>query len=275
MMPYKRPAADKSGVPVYQPNATTYQQLMQLQQPFVPVSCEYSVTPSSAPATSTASSPTDDPQTVTVTAATPQAPHVSKESEMNPPASTQATVPSIPTQAIPDPAALAKEVAQQNYAKAVKLAAVNQSLAVTNQLNHLNPLNYTGVALNKQTMSLPPPALAANRYPTFPIGLGAAGLGLSLNPYSAALPQANYLNLARPPAQLVNPYALIRGPYATATTGPQLLAQGAQYLSAQYPVSVASTAITSVPTTTNLAAAVAQNNNNNVVLPPYKKLKTT
>ncbi|XP_044267109.1 muscleblind-like protein 1 isoform X7 [Tribolium madens] len=39
MMPYKRPAADKSGVPVYQPNATTYQQLMQLQQPFVPVSC--------------------------------------------------------------------------------------------------------------------------------------------------------------------------------------------------------------------------------------------
>lgn len=39
MVPYKRPAADKSGMPVYQPNATTYQQLMQLQQPpFVPVS---------------------------------------------------------------------------------------------------------------------------------------------------------------------------------------------------------------------------------------------
>lgn len=38
MMPYKRPAADKSGMPVYQPGATTYQQLMQLQQPFVPVS---------------------------------------------------------------------------------------------------------------------------------------------------------------------------------------------------------------------------------------------
>ncbi|XP_045510907.1 muscleblind-like protein isoform X5 [Colias croceus] len=38
VMPYKRPAADKAGMPVYQP-ATTYQQLMQLQQPFVPVSC--------------------------------------------------------------------------------------------------------------------------------------------------------------------------------------------------------------------------------------------
>ncbi|XP_077292196.1 splicing regulator muscleblind isoform X4 [Arctopsyche grandis] len=38
MVPFKRAAADKSGMPVYQP-ATTYQQLMQLQQPFVPVSC--------------------------------------------------------------------------------------------------------------------------------------------------------------------------------------------------------------------------------------------
>uniref|UniRef100_A0A336M1F7 CSON009785 protein n=1 Tax=Culicoides sonorensis TaxID=179676 RepID=A0A336M1F7_CULSO len=38
MVPFKRPAADKSGIPVYQPGATTYQQLMQLQQPFVPVS---------------------------------------------------------------------------------------------------------------------------------------------------------------------------------------------------------------------------------------------
>ncbi|XP_050675551.1 protein muscleblind isoform X2 [Leptidea sinapis] len=37
VVPYKRPAADKAGMPVYQP-ATTYQQLMQLQQPFVPVS---------------------------------------------------------------------------------------------------------------------------------------------------------------------------------------------------------------------------------------------
>ncbi|XP_017872766.1 PREDICTED: uncharacterized protein LOC108620371, partial [Drosophila arizonae] len=38
MVPFKRPAAEKSGIPVYQPGATTYQQLM---QPYVPVSCEY------------------------------------------------------------------------------------------------------------------------------------------------------------------------------------------------------------------------------------------
>ncbi|EDS34837.1 homeobox protein abdominal-A [Culex quinquefasciatus] len=48
MVPYKRTAADKSGIPVYQPGATTYQQLMQLQQPFVPVSCEYPTPSSSA-----------------------------------------------------------------------------------------------------------------------------------------------------------------------------------------------------------------------------------
>uniref|UniRef100_A0A182UDE8 Muscleblind-like CCCH zinc finger domain-containing protein n=1 Tax=Anopheles melas TaxID=34690 RepID=A0A182UDE8_9DIPT len=40
MVPFKRSAGEKSGIPVYQPGAT-YQQLMQLQQPFVPVSCEY------------------------------------------------------------------------------------------------------------------------------------------------------------------------------------------------------------------------------------------
>lgn len=40
MMPFKRAAGDKSGVPVYQPNAAAYQQLL---QPFVPVSCEYQI----------------------------------------------------------------------------------------------------------------------------------------------------------------------------------------------------------------------------------------
>lgn len=44
MVPYKRAAGDKSGVPVYQPSATAYQQLL---QPFVPVSCEYRAPPPS------------------------------------------------------------------------------------------------------------------------------------------------------------------------------------------------------------------------------------
>lgn len=57
-VPFKRPAADKSGIPVYQPG-TTYQQLMQLQQPYVPVSCEY---PSPSPSTATT---TANPQSST------------------------------------------------------------------------------------------------------------------------------------------------------------------------------------------------------------------
>uniref|UniRef100_A0A182JAS7 Uncharacterized protein n=1 Tax=Anopheles atroparvus TaxID=41427 RepID=A0A182JAS7_ANOAO len=49
MVPFKRSAGEKSGIPVYQPGAT-YQQLMQLQQPFVPVSCEYPSTSTSVSA---------------------------------------------------------------------------------------------------------------------------------------------------------------------------------------------------------------------------------
>lgn len=277
MMPYKRPAAEKSGVPVYQPNATTYQQLMQLQhQPFVPVSCEYTASPAPAPATSCASPPVAvDSQTVTGVPS-----QLPPKDESLPPASTPVagTSMSLPTQTITDPAALAKEVAQQNYAKAIKLAAANQSYAASNQLNHLNhlnPLNYTGVALNKQAFTMPPPAVA--RYPTLPIGLNTSGISLGLNPYTIS--QANLLNMGRPPQTFINPY-LFRSPYpsaaaaaqAAAAASPQLINPG--LLGAQYQVSVANTPITNVAPTANIAAAAAQNNNN-VVLQPYKKLKTT
>lgn len=283
MMPYKRPAADKSGVPVYQPNATTYQQLMQLQQPFVPVSCEYSSSPTPTSASASASPPSvtnTEPQLVPATAS--QLPQIApppsqqqqqKDNEAARPASTPAApqMSALPPPAIPDPAALAKEVAHQNYAKAVKLAAANQQFAT---LNHLNPLNYTGVALNKQALSVPPPQPTFARYPAaLPLGLGF-GLG---NPYAAAsaMAQSNFLNMTRPHQSVINPYALMRSPYTATTTHQQLLAPG--FLGAhQYPVSVAATPITSVPPATMTAAAVQNtNNNNNVTLPPYKKLKTT
>lgn len=50
--PYKRPAPDNKGIPMYQPSAAAYQQLMQLQsqQPYIPVSCEYSSSQSHASA---------------------------------------------------------------------------------------------------------------------------------------------------------------------------------------------------------------------------------
>ncbi|KAF2883835.1 hypothetical protein ILUMI_22337 [Ignelater luminosus] len=178
----------------------------------------------------------------------------------------------MPPPTMPDPATLAKEVAQQNYAKAVKLASVSQTFAA-NQLNHLNPLNYTGVALNKQaTVGIPPAAAAMQRYPTLPLTLGAANLNLGINPYALAH-HTNLLNITRPPtAAVLNPYSLIRAPYP-ATTTHQLLTPN--LLGAQYPVSVATTPIsTSVPPPTHIAAAAAQNNNN-TVMQPYKKLKTS
>lgn len=262
---------------------------MQLQQPFVPVSCEYSSSPTPTSASTSASPPTitAEPQLVTANASqlpTQITPNISKaESEAARPASTPAPmIPSLPPQ-IPDPAAVAKEVAQQNYAKAVKLAAASQSLAgqsLANQslvMNPLNALNYTGVALNKQAMNIPPPTFA--RYPptALPLGLGAAGLGFGLsNPYAAATAMPNFLNMARQQA-LINPYSLMRSPYTTAASNQQFLTPG--LLGAQFPVSVASTQMTTVPPATNMtmtAAAVQSNNNNNDVgLPPYKKLKMT
>ncbi|KAK9708108.1 hypothetical protein QE152_g27429 [Popillia japonica] len=290
MMPYKRPAAEKSGVPVYQPNATTYQQLMQLQhQPFVPVSCEYTASPAPAPtsAASCASPPSVAVEPQTVTAVPSQLPPLpTKEETVLPPPASSTPVAGTSvslTQTITDPAALAKEVAQQNYAKAVKLAAANQSFAAANQLSHLNPLNYTGVALNKQALTMPPPTVA--RYPTLPIGINTSGINFGINPY--AISQANLLNISRPPQTFISPY-LLRSPYPNAVSAaqaaahaaaaqaavgtPQMLTQG--LIGAQYQVSVANTPMTNVAPTANIAAAAAQNNNN-VVLQPYKKLKTT
>ncbi|KAL3282509.1 hypothetical protein HHI36_005691 [Cryptolaemus montrouzieri] len=300
MMPYKRPATDKSGVPVYQPNATTYQQLMQLQQPFVPVSCEYSTSPAPAACASPAASsiPTSDPQPSSATSVASQLP---KESDLPlPVASTSAvtpspaTVPALPQPTImPDPAALAKEVAQQNYAKAVKLAQAqasqNYAAAVAATQTYagtfstptyatavplsLNPMNYTGISLNKQALSVPPPTLA--RYPShFPLGFGATTAGLNLgltNPY-AAVNQTNLLNFARPPPAFINPYSLVRAAYPAAGTT-SIVNSG--LIGAQYQVPVSAAPITNVSSTTNISAAAVQNNNNNVVLQPYKKLKTT
>lgn len=305
MVPYKRPAADKSGMPVYQPSATTYQQLMQLQQPFVPVSCEYSTSPAPPqPASSSAASsptipdvlqqqqqqqqqqPQQQMQSVVVSSQhqslQPQLPP--KESDHSSLITTTATLPafSAPPQ-MPDPATLAKEVAQQNYAKAVKLAAVNQSIAAS-QFSHLNPLNYTGVSLNKQTLAAVPAPTAYQRYSAnaLPFQFGATSLNLGLtNPYQAAIAQQSLMNMARPPpAFQFNPYSIIRPqttPVVTAA-GTHQVYGNAFFGTAQYPVSavtVSAAPMTNPTASTNIAVAAAQNNNNNVVLQPYKKLKTT
>ncbi|CAH2104826.1 unnamed protein product [Euphydryas editha] len=125
VVPYKRPAADKAGVPVYQP-ATTYQQLMQLQQPFVPVSCEYPAPASSAPpaAVTAVSGVTSAPQAA-------PAPPAQSAPPPAPTAPAQAASPPAPSAdaPAPDPAAVAKEVAHKNYAAALALAAQQSAMA--------------------------------------------------------------------------------------------------------------------------------------------------
>ncbi|CAG9862880.1 unnamed protein product, partial [Phyllotreta striolata] len=316
MVPYKRPAADKSGVPVYQPNATTYQQLMQLQQPFVPVSCEYSTSPAPPPTSSCASPTVPEASQSIATSSMSQTSQITlqqqqqqsqsqplsqsqqqiqqtqqqsnnkKEAETVNLVTTTAAMPvTLPQQSqIPDPAAIAKEVAQHNYAKAIKLAAVNQSLAASH-FTHLNPLNYTGVSLNKQTLAAVPQqsaaaaaAAAAASYPRYqaaaamPFQFNATAINLGLaNPY-----QANLLNMSRPPQMQFNPYSIMRQPYATAAgTAAANSLYANSLLSAQYPVTVSAPPMTNNTSQATIAVAAAPaNNNNNVVLQPYKKLKT-
>ncbi|XP_047515933.1 muscleblind-like protein isoform X4 [Pieris napi] len=123
---YKRPAADKAGVPVYQP-PTTYQQLMQLQQPFVPVSCEYPAPATSAPPAA-ASAPPVPAQATPQPAPQPPQPAPPPQPAM-PPQPAPSPPGSLPDSATPDPAAVAKEVAQKNYAAALALAAQHSAMA--------------------------------------------------------------------------------------------------------------------------------------------------
>lgn len=299
MVPYKRPAADKSGMPVYQPSATTYQQLMQLQQPpFVPVSCEYSTPPATvtssslSPATPSCSSVASssggatEVGKVVVTeledtaspVATDKLPQGSKPPVPAPiPVPVSVTIPAPPAPG-PTPAvahtdvaaaAAAKEAAQQSYAKAVKLAA---AAAVSNSLsiNPLMALNYTGVALNKQAMAVLP---APPRYAPHVSSLSIPPTTQlpSQLPYSQSQPNLLAYNRAPPPpAALVSPYSFLRPqmvhatPYAVVPQPPPAPVVGNGILNnmmAQY----------------NPLASSTNNNNiiTGVALQPYKKMKTT
>ncbi|KAJ4443760.1 hypothetical protein ANN_05538, partial [Periplaneta americana] len=261
MVPYKRPAADKSGMPVYQPNATTYQQLMQLQQPpFVPVSCEYSTPP--ATVTSSSLSPAT-PSCSSVASSTGGAAEVGKVvvTELEDTATDK--LPERRQAPTDVAAAAAKEAAQQSYAKAVKMAAAAAASAPLN-INPLMALNYTGVALNKQAMAvLPPPPRYAPQVPS-----------LSITPAPQLQPGLLAYNRVPPPpttATLVSPYSFLRPqfvhatPYAMVSQPPPTPMVGNGILNnmiAQY----------------NPLATTANNNNNiiaGVTLQPYKKMKTT
>ncbi|XP_033225174.1 uncharacterized protein LOC117178064 isoform X1 [Belonocnema kinseyi] len=388
MVPYKRPAGDKSGVPVYQPTgATTYQQLMQLQQPFVPVSCEYTGTPPLPAQSSNHQSVqnTIQSQGAAVNADTnghgllldpnnppPPPPAASSgdkqlaanhdtDNTQNSPELNHATSPQMNHQlALPppsmspmtsmamtsmpnvvsmnpmvsmasmanmanmtsmanytmanmaninvlsslgmgpclslDPAAIAKEVAQKNYAKAIKLSQASQSYA----MNHpLNALNYTGVSLNKQALSVGNPhgAIPGTAAPR-QVMSGLAGIhggGLT----SHQLHQAGLLAYPRQPSNATfNPYSLIRQqmlpsshPYMqTSLQGVPTASVHSAYLQNPYATMLPGVAgvqgvasqmqglpqlPTASPATIAAQPQVAMPNSSGVIMQPYKKMKTT
>ncbi|XP_059608480.1 muscleblind-like protein 1 isoform X2 [Phlebotomus argentipes] len=346
MVPYKRPAADKSGIPVYQPGATTYQQLMQLQQPFVPVSSNpiaivnsntnsshFNPTTNSSNSvdvncnsTSSVSCSSSSSQnsvaSVEITAVTSASEVAVNETETRP-VSTQSIVAipqtitatpvpyAIPANAAPplypDPAAIAKEVAQKNYANALKMAAASHALKPP-----LAALNYTGVALNKSGAGiLPPqpvsPAAAAAAAAAAAQAAKNTALARLKTPFSVAPPPAGHSSavsmfptLARPPPPVIvqAPHLLRPGltpqhPYmaAAAQPNPQFLQQGLVYPGFPASSYLASPVPGAVPPNLHGAglggfqalqavqqAAAAQQTStpgSAVVLNPYKKMKTS
>lgn len=383
MVPYKRPAGDKSGMPVYQATgATTYQQLMQLPQPFVPVSCEYAGTPplpqtsnqslssvqnslqsgasslaqlsdsngvlgqvNNPPPPPTATANVNDsklsnhedntrnspelnhsnsPQvsltshsanvSMPMTGMTTSMPNFSMAnivSMANASMHHQAGVNSMANYTMAnmahfnvlntlgmghnltmDPAALAKEVAQKNYAKAIKMQTSQQY-----GINPLTALNYTGVALNKQlAMNQSQAAAAAAAQPRQMMHHGLAGLPAHL---SGQIPASLLHHYQRPPAQ-INPYSLIRqhpmlhSPYVQASFPGVPSAAAIQQANnlgnpyAQNPYAMipgmAGVGPSSVPglsqmqnnpATIAAQPQVAMPASSGVIMQPYKKMKTT
>uniref|UniRef100_A0A0C9RCQ2 Mbl_2 protein n=1 Tax=Fopius arisanus TaxID=64838 RepID=A0A0C9RCQ2_9HYME len=201
-----------------------------------------------------------------------------------------------------DPAALAKEVAQKNYAKAIKMQTSQQY-----GINPLTALNYTGVALNKQALAINQTQAAAAAAATaqtrqmLPPGLA----GIPGGPLSGQLPASLLHHYQRPPsATPINPYSLIRqhpmlhSPYVQASFPgvPAAALQQATNPYAQNPytmlpgmsavgvagvpgVATAVPGIHQVPTA-NPATIAAQPQvaipvSTGVIMQPYKKMKTT
>jgi hypothetical protein len=251
MVPYKRAATDKSGVPVYQPGATTYQQLMTLQQqPYVPVTCEYTQVSSTVapplPNTTAAnsasalivtsaasSSPTPTPTIL------PALPAPSGGNSPIPPSTASPQQPTSQSQQLAiseqengtdednennnkqtSAQLLAAAAATQNYFQSVKLAASPPSS--NSAISPLTALSYTGVALNKQLLSPPQPRLSYAAPAAPQTAFSPQQQLLMRANQNAQMMQTNFPYLAPFMAQqrmllsqqMVNPFAMLQQPQA-------------------------------------------------------------
>lgn len=213
-----------------------------------------------------------------------------------------------------DPATLAKEVAQKNYAKAIKFSQASQPYGIS----QLAALNYTGVALNKQNLvnsaaaaaaaagnpAVAAASLQATAATPRPVISSLAGIpGALTSPLSAGI-----LAYSRPPpsATPINPYSLIRqqilpNPYVQSipTMSGAATMQTSPYVQNPYAVLpgvagvpgvaagvAAAAAAAGVPTVSqipqigNPATIAAQPQvaipvSSGVIMQPYKKMKTS
>lgn len=202
-----------------------------------------------------------------------------------------------------DPAALAKEVAQKNYAKAIKLSQASQSYGI----GQLAALNYTGVALNKQNLMNPAAAAAGNPAVAAASLQATAATPRPVIPSLAGIPgaltsplSAGILAYSRPPptATPINPYSLIRqqilpNPYVQASIPGAGTVQTTPYVQNPYAVLpgvagvpgvaagvAAAAAAAGVPQIGNPATIAAQPQvaipvSSGVIMQPYKKMKTS
>ncbi|XP_058457513.1 uncharacterized protein LOC131434617 [Malaya genurostris] len=192
---------------------------------------------------------------------------------------------------------LAKEVAQKNYANALKMAAVSSALTG----KPLTALSYTGVALNKTGMLQQNPSYltagatavatpsAAPAYPPPRIGTSAtqqqAMLPALTRPPPPIISQAAYAHMLRPqmPANMVhNPYAT-----AAAVAQQQLMNQSLMYPAFQAAggyqfgspmhTAIPTANLTAIPGTIPQVQQMATNATpgSAMVLNPYKKMKTS
>ncbi|XP_055532100.1 transcription elongation regulator 1-like [Wyeomyia smithii] len=197
---------------------------------------------------------------------------------------------------------LAKEVAQKNYANALKMAAVSGALTG----KPLTALSYTGVSLNKSGLlqqnqsyltagatAIATPSAATTAYPPPRIGTAAMAaatpqqtlLPALTRPPPPILSQAAYTQMLRPqvPANMVtNPYAA-----AAAVAQQQLMSQSLMYPTFQTaggyqfgsPIHTAipTANLTAIPGAIPQVQQVAANSTpgSAMVLNPYKKMKTS
>lgn len=214
VVPYKRPAGDKSGMPVYQPtNSAAYQQALMQQlggQSFVPVSCEYG----GGVALPGVGGQADTATTATAAAAAANNHHAAASPAQPPTTSTSSPTTTTTTNSPPSSAKLlpSSAIMANNSSSSSSTSSSSgggelvpaPSMPLGAQPS-VNVFSYTGYSLSKglrppfkppappapaivgpmalPAMSFAPPSVPATPVPNINYGMGASIPGVGMYPY--------------------------------------------------------------------------------------------